>query len=176
MTWSIRSAGPKDASLLSLVGSATFLETFASVHTGDEILAHCGNEHSAAYYARLLNMDCDCWILETARTKTPVGYAVLTSPELPGQAEGDLELKRIYVLSRFHGTGAGAELLRRAVARAHGRGAARLLLSVYSENGRAIAFYEKKGFEKIGDHRFFVGDTGYLDFVFALPLGGEQDG
>jgi ribosomal protein S18 acetylase RimI-like enzyme len=174
MTWSIRSASPRDADALALVGAATFLETFAPVHTGDEIVAHCRNEHSAAFYARLLGPECDGWILETAATQAPVGYAVLTPADLPGQAAGDLELKRIYVLSRYHGSGAGPELMRRVVERARERGAARLLLSVFSENLRAIAFYEKQGYRKIGEHRFFVGETGYLDLVLALPLGAPE--
>lgn len=173
MTWSIRGAERADAGALSLIGSATFLETFAAVHTGDEIVAHCRDEHSVAAYERLIGPDCDCWILETAATKAPIGYSMLTPADLPGQRDGDLELKRIYVLSRFHGGGAGAELMRRAIVRARDRGAERMLLSVYSDNARAIAFYRKQGFQKIGDHHFFVGETGYLDFVLALPLSGD---
>ena len=62
--------------------------------------------------------------------------------------------------------------MRRTVVRARERGAKRLLLSVYCDNERALAFYRKQGFEKIGDNRFFVGETGYLDFVLAMPLSG----
>ena len=54
MDWSIRQAEAADADALALVGAATFLETFASVHTGAEIVAHCREEHSAAAYARML--------------------------------------------------------------------------------------------------------------------------
>ncbi len=174
MTWTIRAAGAADAEALALIGAATFLETFAIVHTGAEILAHCRSEHSAAAYSRLIGPECDAWILETAATAAPLGYAMLTTADLPGQSAGDLELKRIYVLSRFHGDGAGAELMRRVVTRARERGAERLLLSVYSGNERALAFYRKQGFAKIGDHRFFVGETGYLDFVLALQLNGAD--
>jgi len=173
MNWTIRRATPADADLLALVGAATFLETFAPVHTGAEIVDHCLAEHSAEAYRHLIVPESDAWIMETAPTAAPVGYALLTSADLPGAAAGDLELKRIYVLSLLHGSGAGAELMRLAVARARERGAKRLLLSVYSENDRALAFYRKQGFEKIGDHRFFVGETGYLDYVLAAPLAGS---
>ena len=171
MNWVIRRAGAEDAEALALVGAATFLETFAPVHTGAEIVAHCREEHSVSAYLRLLGAESDVWIVETAATGAPIGYAILTAPDLPGGEASDLELKRIYLLSSQHGGGAGAELMRLAVARARERGAARLLLSVYSGNPRAIAFYRKQGFDKIGDHRFYVGETGYDDLVLAKPLG-----
>jgi ribosomal protein S18 acetylase RimI-like enzyme len=158
-----------DAEALALIGAATFMATFAEVHTGAEIAAHCRNEHSAAAYARLVGAGAEAWLVETA-TAAPVGYAVLAPADLPGQRDGDLELKRIYLLPGYHGGGAGADLMRMVVDRARERGAARLLLGVYSANGRALAYYRKHGFVRIGEHRFFVGATGYDDFVLALPL------
>ncbi len=41
----VRLATPADAAALSLVGSATFLETFAGLHSGADILAHCERNH-----------------------------------------------------------------------------------------------------------------------------------
>jgi ribosomal protein S18 acetylase RimI-like enzyme len=56
-----------------------------------------------------------------------------------------------------------------AVGAARGR-AERLLLGVYAGNTRAIRFYQKQGFEQIGDRRFQVGDRFYDDIVLAKPL------
>lgn len=170
MEWVIRPAGLDDVDLLAIVGAATFLETFADVHTGAEIVAHCREEHSAAAYEGLLAKGADAWLIETRATAAPIGYAVLTPADLPGMQPGDLELKRIYMLAPLHGSGAAAALIREVTARAKARGATRLLLDVYSKNDRAIAFYRKYGFEKIADNRFFVGETGYDDWVLAAPL------
>lgn len=170
MNWTIRAASHADADALALVGAATFLETFAPVHTGQEIVDHCRKEHSPEAYRRLIGPESDAWIVESVPTQAPLGYALLTAADLPGAAPDDLELKRIYMLSRLHGGGAGAALMRLCVARARERRAKRLLLSVYSLNDRALAFYRKQGFEKIGENCFFVGETGYLDFVLAAPL------
>jgi len=98
----------------------------------------------------------------------PVGFAQLTAPELPGAQDGDIELKRIYLLSRFHGTGVGAALMAAAVAGAAGH--KRLLLGVYARNARAIAFYRKQGFEPIGERQFDVGGQLFDDVVLARPL------
>jgi ribosomal protein S18 acetylase RimI-like enzyme len=168
--WTIRTAATADADLLSLIGMATFLEAFADVHTGEEIVAHCRAHHSADAYRALLAKGADAWLVETGTTKAPLGYAVLAEPDLPGAEGGDLELKRIYMLPRLHGTGAANRLMRLLMERARERGARRLLLDVFGENHRALAFYGKYGFSKIADVTFFVGETGYEDIVLAAPL------
>jgi diamine N-acetyltransferase len=168
--WTIRRANQADAGVLALIGAATFLETFAEVHTGDEIVAHCAAEHSPAAYMRLLGADADAWVAQTSLTGAPLGYAILGRPDLPGSRPGDLELKRIYTLSRLHGTGAGAALMAAVLAQAAARGAERLLLGVYSGNPRAIALYRKAGFERVGEHRFIVGETGYEDWILARRI------
>lgn len=167
MIWSIRQANLADAKALSLVGGATFLETFAAVHTGAELVAHCEAEHSVLAYKRILGPDTDVWLTEIADTGAPMGYAILSLPRLPGHRRGDLELKRIYLMSRLHGSGVGVALMDRVLARAQERGAERLVLGVYSANTRAIAFYRKAGFERIGEYQFFVGKTGYEDWILA---------
>ncbi len=170
MNWTIRRAGWADAEALALIGAASFLATFAEVHTGVEIAQHCRSEHSVVAYERLLQAPADAWLVETTATAAPVGYALLGDADLPGCRNGDLELKRIYLLPGYHGTGAGAELMQRVLERARERGAKRLLLGVYSGNARALAYYRKHAFQKIADHRFFVGETGYDDVVLALQL------
>ncbi len=168
--FAIRAAVPNDAGALALVGGATFLETFAGVHTGAEIVAHCAEAHSVAAYEALLRGGAEAWVAETAGTGAVLGYAVLSGPRLPGAGEGDLELKRIYTLSVLHGGGAGRALLEACVGRARERGARRVMLGVFSENARAIAFYRRAGFERVGEYRFDVGGTGYLDWVMALVV------
>ena len=97
-----------------------------------------------------------------------IGFALVGTPDLAAAEEGDIELKRIYSLSRFHGSGLGAALMREAVAAA--RDHRRLLLGVYARNERALAFYRKQGFADIGTRRFDVGGKFYDDLVLARPL------
>ena len=135
----IRRAGPGDAAKLALVGAAAFLESFADDHPGDDLVAHVAEHHSAGWYAaRLADPAFASWIAE-APLGAPVGYALLGPPALDGARPGDIELKRIYMLSPWHGTGLGRALLDAVFAEARGRGAARLLLAVYKQNARARA-------------------------------------
>ena len=105
----IRACSPSDAEALALVGRATFLESYAEVLPGADILAHCAAQHAPELYASwLAREDHGLWIAEAAGG-APVGYVTLNPPDLPVETgPGDVEIKRIYLLSRYHGAGLGA--------------------------------------------------------------------
>ncbi|MBL7396011.1 hypothetical protein, partial [Escherichia coli] len=83
-----------DIAALSLVASATFLETFAGVLPGAAIVAHCANAYAPERFADYFASGSRGWILEAAPGGAPVGFAQLTAPDLPGAVPGDIELKR----------------------------------------------------------------------------------
>jgi GNAT superfamily N-acetyltransferase len=172
MTWQVRKASSGDVDRLALIGAATFLETFAGILDGSAIIAHCQREHSADAYRAYLETGAAAWLAETEEGQAPIGFALVASSSLPGSNPdgSDLELKRIYSLSRFHGTGVGGALMQQAVGYALETRALRLLLGVYAGNERARAFYRKQGFIRIADRLFRVGDRDYEDIVFAKAL------
>ena len=169
-----RNAQTGDEEALSLLGQATFLATFAFDHPGPALIRFLNELHSPAFYAaKLANPDIDIIIGETP-LGAPVAYAMLCPPEHPDyQREGDWELKRIYLLGPWQGGGNGAALLQHAIDIAHKRQARRLLLAVYENNDRAIGFYQKHGFAKIGDTIFMVDDIEFSDMLLARDLGRE---
>jgi diamine N-acetyltransferase len=166
----LRRATVEDAGKLALIGAASFLETFANDHPGDATVAFVRTYHSeAAWAAALAKRDNTVWLVEEA-AGCPVGYAVLGNATLP-QADGnDAELKRIYMLSKWQGTGFGRALFDAAEAEAVARKAARLVLSVYTRNTRAIRFYEKQGFVVIGEAMFAEFPVEFADNVMAKSL------
>jgi ribosomal protein S18 acetylase RimI-like enzyme len=168
----IRECGPADAAALALVGQATFLESYADVLPGADILAHAEQEHGRERYAGWLGKPGHrLWLAEMAEGAAPVGYAMLSPPDLPVPTDRyDLELKRIYLLHRFHGTGVGARLMTAAVEAARAQGARRLLLGVYGDNHKAMSFYGRQGFTRAGERKFQVGANLYDDLVLARPL------
>lgn len=172
MTLTIRELGPDDAAALALAGQATFLETYATVLPAADILAHCRHEHGEARYAEWLGKPgYGLWGAEVAGLGGLVGYVMLCAPELPvATGEGDLEIKRIYLLSKFQGGGVGARLMGVATEAARAAGAKRLWLGVYGENASAIAFYARQGFIQAGVRKFQVGANTYDDLVLARDL------
>ena len=167
--WRIRLAGQDDADALALIGAATFLESFAGILDGTALQQHCQTRHAAATYAAYLAKGAQAWLVEVEPGHAPVGYALLTEPELDAAREGDIELKRIYLLSRFQGVGM-AQTLMDTVQQAAAQGHTRLLLGVKDDNHRALSFYRRQGFARIGKRQFDVGGMLYQDQVLARPL------
>ena len=169
----IRRATLGDEAALSLVGQATFLETFAGVLDGAAIVGHCAGAHGAARYRDWLeDPPARAWRVEAPAGGAPVGYLVVAPPDLAvANPDEDLELKRIYLLGRYQGNGAGKRLLAQAVEFARASGAARLLLGVYAGNDAARGFYLRQGFSHVAERTFHVGGKAYDDHVLALRLG-----
>lgn len=170
--WRIRQAGPDDAEALALIGAATFLEAFAGSVDGRGIIEHCRTAHSAETYRGYFARGAKAWLAEVKPGDAPVGYAMICAPELAEAQEGDIELKRIYILTRFQGSLMAGTLMRTVVEAAEG--CRRLLLGVKDDNLRALAFYAKNGFEQIGSRQFDIGGQTYDDLVLARSLAPAQ--
>jgi ribosomal protein S18 acetylase RimI-like enzyme len=187
-TLTLRRATPADAPAVALVGAATFLEAFTWMLPGADILAHAFKSHTPEAYRDYLAQPETRIILAlagppvgfTGDAQAPVGYAMLTAPELPTLEvlPTDIELKRIYLFSRFRaapvaghpGLRPAQALLNAAIADALALNRTRLLLGTHANNLRAIAFYRRNGFEVAGTRTFQVGTQVCNDLIFARPL------
>lgn len=170
----VRVCGPGDEHALTLVGRATFLEAFAGVLSGEDILLHCAKKHAPEVYKTwLADARARVWLAEIEPGNAPVGYLVVAPAGLPLRdlRNDDIEVKRIYLLHRVQGTGLGRRLMNQAVEFARQKGSRRLLLGVYGRNDQAIAFYERFGFTRVGTRRFRVGNNDYDDLIYGLDVG-----
>tara|TARA_B110000090_G_scaffold66290_1_gene75948 strand:- start:5661 stop:6176 length:516 start_codon:yes stop_codon:yes gene_type:complete len=68
-------------------------------------------------------------------------------------------LSRLYLLEEFYGLGVGKALFKFNVSLAKKHNQAGIWLAVWTENTRAIAFYKKNGFKKVGDYDFKISET-----------------
>lgn len=164
----VRAAQEADAPRLALLGAATFLESYAHLLPVADILGHTARQHEPGVYARwLADPCCGCWIAEHPAGAAPVGYLIATPPDLPlpDIDAGDWEIRRIYVLHRFQGTGLGKRLMDEVIAAARAAGRRRILLGVYSRNEAALGFYERMGFTRAGTRSFRVGANDYHDYI-----------
>jgi ribosomal protein S18 acetylase RimI-like enzyme len=167
---SLRIARREDAPRLAMVGRATFLESYAGTLPVEDIVSHCETKHSPEVYeAWLTDGRSVCWLLEAAHGGAPVGYLVLSTPDVPVKDPdpNDWEIKRIYLLSRFQGSGNGRRMMEACARYAKASGCARLLLGVYSRNDLALKFYARMGFEKVGERMFRVGGSDYYDYILG---------
>jgi GNAT superfamily N-acetyltransferase len=183
----LRLATPADAAALALVSAATFLEAFTWMLPGADIVAHCANNLTPEAYAKYLALPTTRITLATVGLDTPVGYAMLATPDLPTMdiGLGDIELKRIYLFSRFRSKTTpvtnppagspsnvrpGQALMDAAIAEARALGKTRLLLGTNEGNERAIGFYKRNGFSDAGRRTFQVGSQQCCDLILARLL------
>ncbi|MGX1929674.1 N-acetyltransferase family protein [Flagellimonas sp. 2504JD4-2] len=154
----IAKATSSDATIIALLARITFSETFSHYFSDKTDLEN--------YLDHTFNVEK----LKNSLTKPnnvywlayidglPVGYAKLklNSPSPFIEAQDVCQLQKIYVLKDFLSKKVGLalqnELLEEAASKSE-----KIWLSVLKENTRAIRFYEKNGFDKIGDHDFQIG-------------------
>ena len=85
-----------------------------------------------------------------------------------------MEIKRLYLLYRFHRNGLGQPLMNEILAAARLNRGATLFLKVHENNQNSIDFYSCNGFCVIGEERFLDGTTDYKVLVMKLALGTEK--
>ena len=101
------------------------------------------------------------WIAFSNRL--PVGYAKLKLNSNSEFIESNdvCQLQKIYVLKDFLSMKIGFELQDLLLKKAKELNFNKVWLSVLNSNERAINFYKKNGFEKIGDHDFQIGKENF---------------
>ena len=101
-----------------------------------------------------------------------MGYLKLN--EAPAQTDvqdiQSLEIERIYVTKEFQGKRLGGYLMEQAVKVAVQRKKAYVWLGVWEMNERAIHFYKKNGFYRIGTHTFVMGEDEQTDYIMRKDL------
>jgi diamine N-acetyltransferase len=80
------------------------------------------------------------------------------------------ELSKLYVLERFYGKGVGHGLINKVESFVQNSGHKHLWLEVYSQNVRAIKFYEREGYISIGKVDFPMENNTYVNDVMIKDL------
>jgi diamine N-acetyltransferase len=155
-----RDGDAPDAALIADLFARSFCETFAHL---------LGQVNAEAFAAELSDPSFDIRIAEA--DGIAVGFAKLGKASLPVETPPDtLELWQIYVLNAWQGSGIGPKLFDWAAARARDRGARHLQLTVFVDNHRAKAFYERRGFAEVGRYDFMVGNHADEDIIMRVAL------
>jgi diamine N-acetyltransferase len=95
---------------------------------------------------------CTLWVAETSVGRSAIGYAVGLASHLGLDAE--MEIKRLYLLYRFHRNGLGQLLMNEILEAARQNRVATLFLEVHENNQNSIDFYSRNGFCVVCEERF----------------------
>ena len=166
-----REARPEDARWLADFGRGVFEATFGPHNRPEDMAAYLGKHYTLERQAtEIARPGSKIWIAQLAGA--PVGYAQLMldapRPELGGQRA--TEVRRFYIDPELHGRGIAAAMMSHCMDESRALDARWIWLAVWSENPRAIAFYRKVGFEKVGEQLFVLGEDRQTDYVMARDL------
>lgn len=167
----IRRATIDDAERLSAFARRLFVETFAAQNNPDDLALFLDTAFTPALQrAELAEPHRTYWLLEVDGTLA--GYVLLNDDAREEGVVGKhpVELQRFYVDGAWHGRGLAQTQMAHAVREARALGGDVLWLGVWEENPRAIRFYEKEGFARVGAHVFMVGNDAQTDAIMAKPL------
>jgi GNAT superfamily N-acetyltransferase len=169
---STRRATVDDAHLLSAFARRVFFETFAADNDPADMAMYLEDAFTESKQrGELADPARVCLLVE--HKGVLVAYASVFNGSGNEHVTGahPVELERFYVDRAWHGRGVAAPLMAavRAVAAAWGGDA--LWLGVWERNAKAIRFYEKQGFARVGAQTFRLGSDEQQDAVMRAPLG-----
>jgi diamine N-acetyltransferase len=175
----IRKAVTGDAAALADLAAATFPLACPPGSSPEDIRLHLKRTLSKDKFAEYL-ADSKIAILVIEQGGRLDGYTLLvdrqsTDPDVLRalRTRPSVELSKCYVHPDHHGRGAAATLMQASLEWAAEQEAASVWLGVNSQNAKAIRFYEKSGFTKVGTKSFNLGDSVESDFILEYALRGK---
>ena len=171
----IRPARSQDALLLASFAAQAFTDTYRELSDAQEIASYVDEHFQPGIMAAVIG-DPACSTLLVWVGDQLAGYAILKAEPAPAcvTTPAPLKLWRLYLGQGFIGQGLGARLMQEVHGEARRRGAQTLWLGVYDRNVRAVQFYERFGFIKVGGQEFLFGGQIYIDPVYAAAVESER--
>lgn len=166
-----RVATGKDNVLLAEFGRRTFYENYAQDNTPEDMAAYLAENFSPEIQAGLLGDETYTFVIAEIEGEM-AGYVELHITDYPDCVRGvrPMELERIYADTKRQGQGVGSTLMLAALDTARVKGCDVVWLSVWKVNEKAIAFYERWGYEKAGTEGFMLGSDLQWDWIMTRKV------
>lgn len=170
MSLHIRRATLADVDALSAIAIATYIETWGDSYPPQDLHTFLQDHYGAEpQRAELSDPRSAVWLL--LEGETVVGYLAAGANTLPHAEarEGDIELKRLYILASHQNGGHGARLMDAFIDWLDQPARRTLWVGVWEENFGAQRFYARYGCSKAGEYDFIVGDSRDREFILRRP-------
>ena len=160
--YTIIKATLKDAQLLSIIGKEAFLVAHGHSAPKKDIDNYVNQNFNEENFKKELSDVKNEYYLIYSDAKI-AGYSkvILNSKNENISSENITLLSRLYLLEAFYGLNLGKELFNFNVNLSKENNQKGIWLAVWVENQRAISFYEKRGFVKVGKFDFKISETHY---------------
>jgi diamine N-acetyltransferase len=157
----------EDIAALQELAATTFYDTYHALNPPGIVEAYIKTNFTEAAILEELQTPKTVffilWIENQATGYIKLRYNTEVSEQL-GTSE-HLELERIYVRKEYQGQSFGKFLLQQAQTYSVSQNCTVLWLGVWSRNEKALAFYQRQGFERFGSHIFWMDDDAQEDFL-----------
>jgi diamine N-acetyltransferase len=167
----VRVATRKDASLLAELGARTFRESSPDTRHED-VESYVRENFTREKLITCLSVkNTTALILE--KCGQVIGYALLspgTPPDQLVRPPHSIQIKWLYILREWTGRRLGDVLMVRGLEHVMHSGFETIWLTVWKNNERAIRFYKRWGFRKVGVYDFVVGRDVQEDFLLLRNI------
>jgi ribosomal protein S18 acetylase RimI-like enzyme len=176
MSIDISPATRDDAAALAACAAVTFPLACPPDSRPEDIQQHISTQLSAERFVETMDRPGHT-VLALREEGRVMGWSmvVLDQPTDPDvlaalSLSPTVELSKFYVHPDHHGRGTAAALMAATLELAGASGLPGIWLGVNQENLRALRFYEKSGFRRVGTKRFLLGDRFEDDFILEQHL------
>ena len=160
-----------DVEQLRDISIETFVDTFKDQNTEENLNEYLERAYSIEQLTSEINqVGTDFYFLKDS--DIIVGYLKINIDDAQSEKDNPLalEVERIYVLLQHKRKGYGKLLLEFAYLRAKELNRTGIWLGVWEHNYNALAFYEKMGYQRVGEHTFIMGDDAQVDYIMLKEL------
>lgn len=168
-----REATSDDAQALSTLIGGTWAKFFAYSVTEADLETYLTKTVSPDQIRREIEDTNKLFLVAQGSTDTEINGVAqlnLNTSEDGLKTPSPVELNRLYINPDQQGSGLAAQLLRYTEEESRKLGKGGLWLGVWEDNARGIRFYEKMGFEQVGEHSFWVGESKRRDWIMEKAL------
>ncbi|TMI70408.1 MAG: GNAT family N-acetyltransferase [Bacteroidetes bacterium] len=172
MSIKIITADISHAAIIGTIGKKSFRKSFEHLFKNkEELLEYLENTYCPVKLAKSLRHEDNIYLLAFIDGE-PAGFAKIKKYSLNEHIDSvsQMELQKIYVLGEHQGKGIGSALLTEVKKIAKEGSPDYLWLDTHISNDKAIGFYEKNGFRKMGKYYFTIGSQTFEYHIMGLPV------
>lgn len=160
----------EDVLRISILLKTVYIETYASEGITFEFANFIEEQFAPQKIEDKIKNEPDQLII-AYYNGNPIGVAeILYDIQCPILKIQASEVGKLYVLHRFVGKGVGYKLLTTSEEMIKQKGFDKVNIEVYIKNERAITFYERQGYQKIGKIDFPIEENTYVNWVMTKKL------
>ncbi|QGU94004.1 GNAT family N-acetyltransferase [Clostridium bovifaecis] len=163
---------PKHSEHISYLGKTTFRETFGYLFNPKTLDNYLETTFNSKKIKKSIEQSKNHFLIVYLDNE-PIGYAKIkedSTYEGIDSSKNQLQLQKIYLLSSYHRLGIGTIMMECCKDIFNKFSPITVWLDVHEDNIKAINYYEKCGFKKIGKYYYSFEDASFTYHAMALDV------